>query len=76
MWWNSPIVYILLHRTAWARSHHPREWSLITGKGGATKREGGQVKFNPYEMGTEKVLAMLRGGGGQNKFWGSFSTEV
>ena len=26
-----------------------RDWSLITGRGGATKREGGHVKFYPYE---------------------------
>ena len=34
--------------------------------GGATKREGGgHVKFDPYEKGgAEKVLAMLKGGGG------------
>ena len=52
-----------------------REWSLITGRGGgATKREGGHVKFIPAR-GAEKVLAMLKGGG-QNKFLGSFSTET
>ena len=39
-----------------------RDWSLITGRGGATKREGGHVKFYPYEK------------GGHNKFWGSFYT--
>ena len=41
--------------------------------GGATKREGGHVKFYPYEKGggAEKVLAMLKGG--HNKFWGSLS---
>ena len=34
----------------------------------------GHVKFYPYEKGggAEKVLAMLKGGGGHNKFWGSF----
>ena len=48
-----------------------RDWSLITGRGGATKREGGHVKFYPYEKGgAEKVLAMLKGG--HKKFWGSF----
>ena len=58
-----------------------REWSLIMGRG-ATIREGGcQVKFYPYEKkgggGVEQVLTMLKeGGGGQNKFWGSFSTEA
>ena len=41
-----------------------RDWSLITGRGGATKREGGHVKFYLYEKGggAEKVLAMLKGG--------------
>ena len=43
-----------------------RDWSLITGRGGATKREGGgatkregggHVKFYPYEK-----------GGGRKKF--------
>ena len=38
-----------------------RDWSLITGRGGSTKREGG---------GHEKVLAMLKRG--HNKLWGSF----
>ena len=45
-------------------SLNKRDWSLITGKGGgATKREGGHVKFYPYEKGggAEKVLAMLKG---------------
>ena len=35
------------------------------------------MKFYPYEKwGSEKVLAMLKGGGGggHNKFWGSFYT--
>ena len=51
-----------------------RNWSLITGRGGYKTGEGGrQVKFYPYEKGgTEKVLAMLKGGG--KKFWGSFYT--
>ena len=31
-----------------------RDWSLITGRGGATKREGGHVKFYPYEKGRRK----------------------
>ena len=32
-----------------------RDWSLITGRGGgATKREGGHVKFYPYEKGGAK----------------------
>ena len=39
---------------------------------GATQREGGHVKFYPYEKGggAEKVLAMSKGG--HKKFWGSF----
>ena len=36
-----------------------RDWSLITGRGGATKREGGHVKFYPCEKG---------GGGGRTSF--------
>ena len=42
---------------------------------GATKRRGGHVKFYRYEKGggAEKVLAMLKGGGGGHKtFRGSF----
>ena len=41
-----------------------RDWSLITGRGWATKRKGGgHVKFYPYEKGgAENVLAMLKGG--------------
>ena len=49
------------------------DWSLIMGRGGATKREGGHVKFYPYEKrggGGRKVLAILKGG--HKKFWGSF----
>ena len=35
-----------------ARPLRFRDWSLITGRVGATKREGGgQVKFYPYEKG-------------------------
>ena len=53
-----------------------RDWSLITGRGGgATKREGGGAReVLPLRKGEmEKVLAMLKGGGGGNKkFWGSF----
>ena len=51
-----------------------RDWSLITGSGGATKREGGgHVKFYPYKKGgRKKVVAILKGG--HNKFWDSFYT--
>ena len=41
---------------------------LVTDYGeGATKQEGGHVKFYPYRKGggAEKVLAMLKGGGAQ-----------
>ena len=49
-----------------------RDWSLITGRGGATKREGGAREVYPYEKGggAEKVLAILKGG--HTKFWGCF----
>ena len=36
-------------------------------------RGGGAVKVYPTKSGADKVLAMLKGGGG-NKFWGSFNT--
>ena len=49
-----------------------RDWSLITGRGGATKREGGAREVLPLRKGgVEKVLAMLKGG--HKKFRGSFS---
>ena len=48
-----------------------RDWSLITGRGGATKWEGGAREVLPLRKGgAEKVLAMLKGG--HNKFWGRF----
>ena len=51
-----------------------RDWSLITGRG-ATKPEGGHMKFYRYEKGgggaAETVLAMLKGGGA-HKVLGSF----
>ena len=38
------------------------DWSLIT-RGGLQNGSGGHMKFYPYEKGgTEKVLAMLKGG--------------
>ena len=44
------------------RGYAVRDWSLLTERGG-----GGHVKFNPYEKGggAEKVLAMLKWGGGE-----------
>ena len=48
-----------------------RDWSLITGRGGATKREGGAHEVLPLrKRGAQKVLGMLKGG--HKKFWGSF----
>ena len=49
-----------------------RDWSLITGRGGATKREGGARELLPLRKGggAEKVLPILKGG--HKKFWGSF----
>ena len=32
------------------------------------------MKIYPYEKGGGVVLAMLKWGGGHNKFWGSFYT--
>ena len=37
-------------------------------EGGGTKRQGGQLKFYPYKKGSEKVVAMLKRGGGHKKF--------
>ena len=54
-------IYIYIYISAWV---WVRDWSLITGRGGGYKTEGGgHVKFYPYEKGgAEKVLAMLKGG--------------
>ena len=39
-----------------------REWSLITGRGGATKREGGgHVKFTPAKRGGTKSFSHAEG---------------
>ena len=50
-----------------------KDWSLITERG-ATKREGGgggMCEVLPLRKGgTEKVLAILKGG--HKMFWGSF----
>ena len=37
-------------------------------EGGGTKRQRGQLKFYPYKKGSEKVLAMLKGGGDTKSF--------
>ena len=69
---TEPVRLLVLHTTVQQETGIViiRDWSLITGRAGATKREGGgHVKFYPYEKkGVEKVLAMLKGGGGHKKF--------
>ena len=45
-----------------------RDWSLITGKG-ATKWEGGHVKFTPTKKGSRKCFSYAEGG---HKFGGNF----
>ena len=55
------------------------ECSLITGRGGYETIGvcGGQVKFYPYKKGAggaRNILAILKGGGGREKYWGSFLT--
>ena len=60
---HSPLWYhVMQHSTRWCSTTkcgaaHPsvRDWSLITERG-ATKREGGHVKFYPCEK---------KGGGGK-----------
>ena len=44
-----------------------RDWSLIRGRG-ATKWEGGQVKFYPYEKGDGKSFNHTHWGEGRQKF--------
>ena len=51
-----------------------RDWPLITGTVGGG---GGPTRCEVLLLrkgGAEKVLSMLKGGGGHNKFWGSFYT--
>ena len=48
-----------------------RDWSLITGRGGgATKREGVQVKFYPYEKGGGGGKSFSHAEGGSQKVLG------
>ena len=49
-----------------------REWSLITGRGGGYKTGGGGARevLPLRKGGTEKVLAILKGGGGAQKVLG------
>ena len=50
--WHQHLIYNSLTT---ALDTIVRDWSLITGKEGeATKREGGHVKFYPYEKGGQK----------------------
>ena len=64
-------MYLFAKKRKSNRSHTVRDWSLITGRGGATKREGGAREVLPLRKGgAEKVLAMLKGG--HKKFWGRF----
>ena len=73
-WQNLLFCFVLCLSRLWSL----RDWSLITGREGATKREGGgYVKFYPYEKGggAEKVLTMLKGGGGTQNFGVVFRRE-
>ena len=48
-----------------------RDWSLITGRGGATNWEVWAREVLPLRKGgAENVLAILKGG--HKRFWGSF----
>ena len=49
-----------------------RDWSLTTGRGGATKREGWHVKFYPYENGGPTSFSQAKRGGGAHKVFGGF----
>ena len=48
-----------------------RDRSLIMGSGGTKWEGGGKSTFTPTKRGTEKVLAMLKGG--HKRFCGSFN---
>ena len=45
-----------------------RDWSLSMDRGGLQNGRGGMQRFTPTKRGAEKVLAMLKEGGGHNKF--------
>ena len=49
-----------------------RDWSLITGRGGATKREGGAREVLPLRKGGGGQNFSHSEGGGHKKFWGCF----
>ena len=54
------------HTPPMTRAHLLRDWSLITGRGGATKWDRGtEVLPLQIGVGAEKVLAMLKGKGVQ-----------
>ena len=63
-------LYFLKYKLGTLTILQVRDWSLITGRGGGYRTGGGgHVKFYPYEKGgeAEKVLAILKGGGGARK---------
>ena len=51
-----------------------RDWSLITGKGGGLQNgRGGMLSLTPTKrVRGAKSFSHAEGGGGHNKFWGSF----
>ena len=53
-----------------------RDLSLINGRGGATKREGEQVKFYPHEKrGGRKAFSHAEVGGGGKQSFGVVFTQ-
>ena len=57
---QSNVLVVLLYATSYV---YIRDWSLITARGGATKREGGgHVKFYPYEKEGGKSFSHAEGG--------------
>ena len=59
---NPWLVYIF---HLYFKKNEISDWSLIMGRGGATKREGGHVKFCPYKKGGRKTFSHAEGGGAQ-----------